>query len=143
MIYSRIQLPCTTSCHSKLSVIGYAPLKVIFFVIVAAVIVVIVIDNFPNQSSISTIELIALSVNAHCSLRHSSINRVKIVGSGFRGLPALYHVSILIIAHPLADLFSVLIRACSPLSCRRFLIYVLILCHGSILHTVKPVPCST
>ena len=63
------------------------------------------------------VKIIALSVNNRITLCHRAIYRIKIVGSGFRRLPALYHVSVLIIAYPLAYPVAVCVQLVSPFTC--------------------------
>ena len=86
------------------------------------------------------IKAIALSINENISFCHCSIYRVKVICSIIGCLPSLYHMSVIVIAHPLAYLFSCFVGWIAPFARRRLLINILIHCYSPILHTVKPVP---
>ena len=85
------------------------------------------------QDSGCLVKCVLKSVHNDLALCHSPVGVVEEVRAGFGCLPALYHVSVCIVADPLADVPLVI--------CLGFLVHVLGNCLCTVLYTVKPVPC--
>ena len=80
-----------------------------------------------------------LSVNLCISLRHCSGNQVKVICTCICPLPAFYHMSVRVIAHPLSST----IRTVRISTCPRFLVDILAGCFFPTVHCIQPVPCIT
>ena len=54
------------------------------------------------------VKIVKSSFNLYVAFCHGTINLIKVPGSRFRGIPAFYHLAILVITNPLAGSVHVL-----------------------------------